>query len=63
MPLYTVIAEEHALSDEIRRKMAGEITRIHTTVMKVPRNFVRVVFLSYPEGSGSPPVWKRPLRP
>jgi phenylpyruvate tautomerase PptA (4-oxalocrotonate tautomerase family) len=52
MPLYTVIAQEHALSGETKRKMSDEITRIHTTVMKVPRNFVRVVFLSYPEGSG-----------
>jgi phenylpyruvate tautomerase PptA (4-oxalocrotonate tautomerase family) len=52
MPLYTVTTQEHALSGEIRRKMAGEITRIHTTVMKVPKNFVRVIFLSYPEGSG-----------
>jgi phenylpyruvate tautomerase PptA (4-oxalocrotonate tautomerase family) len=50
MPLYTVTAQEHALSGEIRRKMAAEITRIHATVMKVPENFVRVVFLSYPEG-------------
>lgn len=52
MPLYTVIAPERALSDEIRRKMASEITQIHTTVMKAPKKFVRVVFLSYPEGSG-----------
>jgi phenylpyruvate tautomerase PptA (4-oxalocrotonate tautomerase family) len=52
MPLYTVIAHEHALSVEIRRKMAGEITRIHSTVMKVPENFVRVVFLIYPDSAG-----------
>jgi phenylpyruvate tautomerase PptA (4-oxalocrotonate tautomerase family) len=52
MPLYTVIAQDHALSGEMKRKMADEITRIHAAVMKVPRNFVRVVFLSYPEGSG-----------
>jgi phenylpyruvate tautomerase PptA (4-oxalocrotonate tautomerase family) len=52
MPLYTVITQEHALSGETKFKMAGEITRIHAAVMKVPRNFVRVVFLSYPEGSG-----------
>jgi phenylpyruvate tautomerase PptA (4-oxalocrotonate tautomerase family) len=52
MPLYTVITQEHALSGEVKRKMAGEITRIHAAVMKVPKNFVRVVFLSYPEGSG-----------
>jgi phenylpyruvate tautomerase PptA (4-oxalocrotonate tautomerase family) len=52
MPLYTVMTQEQALSGEIKRKMAGEITRIHSTVMKVPKNFVRVIFLSYPEGSG-----------
>ena len=35
-----------------KAKIAREITRIHTAVMKVPSNFVRVVFLSYPKGSG-----------
>jgi phenylpyruvate tautomerase PptA (4-oxalocrotonate tautomerase family) len=52
MPLYTVTTQEHALSDEIRGKMAGEITQIHSTIMKVPKDFVRVIFLSFPEGSG-----------
>ena len=52
MPLYTVITQEHSLSRETKLKMADEITRIHTAVMKVPRTFVRVVFLSYPVGSG-----------
>jgi len=52
MPLYTVMTEKHSLSGDIKSKIAEEITRIHTTVMKVPRNFVRVVFLSYPAGSG-----------
>ena len=52
MPLYTVITQEHALSGETKRKIAAEITRIHTAVMKVPRGFVRVVFLSYPAASG-----------
>jgi phenylpyruvate tautomerase PptA (4-oxalocrotonate tautomerase family) len=52
MPLYTTITEEGFVSDETRAKIAKEITRIHTTVMKVPSNFVRVVFLSYPKGSG-----------
>jgi phenylpyruvate tautomerase PptA (4-oxalocrotonate tautomerase family) len=52
MPLYTVITQEHALSSETKLKMANEITRVHTAVMKVPRSFVRVVFLSYPAGSG-----------
>jgi phenylpyruvate tautomerase PptA (4-oxalocrotonate tautomerase family) len=52
MPLYTTIAEQDFLSDETKTKIAEEITRIHNTVMKVPKNFVRVVFLSYPKRSG-----------
>jgi phenylpyruvate tautomerase PptA (4-oxalocrotonate tautomerase family) len=52
MPLYTAITQEGAVSSEAKAKIAQEITRIHTTVMKVPKDFVRVVFLSYPEGAG-----------
>src|ERR1700722_4550642 len=51
MPLYTVITQD-SLSGETKLKMADEITRIHAAVMKVPRSFVRVVFLFYPAGSG-----------
>ncbi|MFZ2021257.1 MAG: tautomerase family protein [Terracidiphilus sp.] len=47
MPLYTAISEHGFLPDEVKAKFAEEITRIHTSVMKVPANFVRVVFLSY----------------
>lgn len=52
MPFYTAITQEGTVSIETKAKIAEEITRIHTTVMKVPKNFVRVVFLSYPKGSG-----------
>jgi phenylpyruvate tautomerase PptA (4-oxalocrotonate tautomerase family) len=52
MPFYTAITEEGTVSIETKAKIVEEITRIHTTVMKVPKNFVRVVFLSYPKGSG-----------
>jgi phenylpyruvate tautomerase PptA (4-oxalocrotonate tautomerase family) len=52
MPLYTAITQEGTVSAETKAKIAEETTRIHTTVMKVPKNFVRVVFLSYPKGSG-----------
>jgi phenylpyruvate tautomerase PptA (4-oxalocrotonate tautomerase family) len=52
MPLYTAITEHDWVSDETKAKLAAEITRIHATVMKVPKNFVRVVFLSYPKHSG-----------
>jgi phenylpyruvate tautomerase PptA (4-oxalocrotonate tautomerase family) len=52
MPLYTAITQERFVSDNTKVEIAREITRIHTSVMKVPSNFVRVVFLSYPKGSG-----------
>src|SRR6202789_430386 len=52
MPLYTAITKDGFVSDEKKAKIAKEVTRIHTAVMKVPSNFVRVVFLSYPKGSG-----------
>jgi phenylpyruvate tautomerase PptA (4-oxalocrotonate tautomerase family) len=52
MPFYTAITEDGFVSEEKRAKIAREITRIHAAVMKVPTNFVRVVFLSYPQGSG-----------
>jgi phenylpyruvate tautomerase PptA (4-oxalocrotonate tautomerase family) len=52
MPLYTAISQEGFLSDKTKTTIAQQITRIHSTIMKVPREFVRVVFLSYPQGSG-----------
>jgi phenylpyruvate tautomerase PptA (4-oxalocrotonate tautomerase family) len=52
MPLYTAITEHDYLSDETKAKIAEGITRIHAAVMKVPKNFVRVIFLSYPRYSG-----------
>jgi phenylpyruvate tautomerase PptA (4-oxalocrotonate tautomerase family) len=52
MPLYTAITEHDCVSDEMKSRLAEEITRIHAAVMKVPKNFVRVIFLSYPKNSG-----------
>ena len=52
MPLYTAITQHDFVSDETKAKIAEEITRVHAAVMKVPKNFVRVVFLSYPKHSG-----------
>ena len=52
MPLYTAITQDGFVSDETKAKIAKEITRIRTTIMKVPASFVRVVFLSYPKQSG-----------
>jgi phenylpyruvate tautomerase PptA (4-oxalocrotonate tautomerase family) len=52
MPLYTAITQDGAVPDQTKAKIAQEITRIHCAVMKVPKAFVRVVFLSYPKGCG-----------
>ena len=52
MPLYTTISQEGFLSEKTKTEIAQEITRIHCTIMKVPKQFVRVVLLSYPQGSG-----------
>jgi phenylpyruvate tautomerase PptA (4-oxalocrotonate tautomerase family) len=51
MPLYTAITQD-TLPDETKARIAREITRIHSTVMKVPSSFVHVIFLFYPKGSG-----------
>jgi phenylpyruvate tautomerase PptA (4-oxalocrotonate tautomerase family) len=52
MPLYTVTTQENFLSNDAKSKIAEEIARIHSTAMKVPKSFVRTVFVSYPAGSG-----------
>jgi phenylpyruvate tautomerase PptA (4-oxalocrotonate tautomerase family) len=62
MPPYTVVTRENFLSVETKSKIAGQIARIHSTVMSVPRNFVRVVFLSCQVGSGYTAGTAAPLR-
>jgi phenylpyruvate tautomerase PptA (4-oxalocrotonate tautomerase family) len=52
MPLYTAITEHDFVSDQTKARIAEGITRIHAAVMQVPRNCVRVIFLSYPEHLG-----------
>jgi phenylpyruvate tautomerase PptA (4-oxalocrotonate tautomerase family) len=52
MPLYTAITQDGTISNENKAKIADEITQIHCLIMKVPKHFVRVIFLSYPKGSG-----------
>ena len=62
MPFYTAITQEDTIAVEKKAKIAEEIIRIQTSVMKVPKNFVRVVFLSHRRGQDLP-VEGRPLRP
>jgi phenylpyruvate tautomerase PptA (4-oxalocrotonate tautomerase family) len=52
MPLYTAITEHGCVSDEMKARIAEEITRVHVAVMKVPKNLGRVIFPSYPKHSG-----------
>ena len=52
MPLYTAITQDGTISNGDKGKIADEITQIHCLIMKVPKHFVRVIFLSYPKGSG-----------
>jgi phenylpyruvate tautomerase PptA (4-oxalocrotonate tautomerase family) len=46
------MTQDGTVSDAVKAKIAEGITQIHTDIMKVPKSFVRVVFLSYPRGSG-----------
>ena len=50
MPLYQVIAHKDLLTDDLRRRIAGEITRIHTTNTGAPAVFVNVLFQDPPAG-------------
>jgi hypothetical protein len=49
-PLYTAIIQEGTISTETKAKIAEEITRIHTTVMKVPKNLDRIPRLASEHG-------------
>src|SRR3984957_16097594 len=60
MPLYTALIEEGSVPEQTKAKIAEDITNIHTAVMTVPRSFVRVIFLSYPKGSGYAAGEQRP---
>ena len=51
MPLYQVIAHKDLLTDDLRRRIAGEITKIHTTNTGAPAVFVNVLFQDPPAGS------------
>ena len=48
MPLYQVIARDDLLTDDLRRRIAGDITRIHTTNTGAPAIFVNVLFQDAP---------------
>lgn len=50
VPLYQVVAQSDLLTDDLRRRIAGEITRIHTKHTGAPAVFVNVLFQDPPAG-------------
>jgi phenylpyruvate tautomerase PptA (4-oxalocrotonate tautomerase family) len=60
MPLYTAIIEDSSVSNETKARIAEEVTRIHTSIMRVSRNFVHVIFSPYPPGAGYTACEKAP---
>jgi phenylpyruvate tautomerase PptA (4-oxalocrotonate tautomerase family) len=43
MPLYTVMTQAGALSDEAKIKLAGELTTLHSEYAGVPKNWIHIV--------------------
>ena len=62
MPIYTCTVAESTLSVDIKRELAGEIARIHSSINHVPSTYVNVAFheLSadslYTDGEAAKPV-------
>lgn len=51
MPIYTCTTAEGTLMPEVKRELAGEITRIHAEINHVPPAYVNVVFCELPRDS------------
>ena len=52
MPLYTVTTQAGQLRDDVRAKLASELTALHSEYAGVPKNWVHVIFLEYARGCG-----------
>lgn len=52
MPVYVWTSQQGTFSPEQRRSLAKAVTDIHCAATGAPRSFVRVIFHTYPEGSG-----------
>jgi phenylpyruvate tautomerase PptA (4-oxalocrotonate tautomerase family) len=52
MPLYTIMTQVGALADNVKAKLAGELTTFHAEYAGVPKNWVHVVFQDYAAGGG-----------
>ena len=52
MPLYTVTTQAGQLRDDVRAKLASELTALHSEYAGVPKNWVHIIFLEFAQGSG-----------
>ena len=52
MPLYTITTQTGALSEGDKAALAAQLTDMHSELAGVPKNWVHVVFIDYPSGSG-----------
>lgn len=52
MPLYTVTTQAGVLSEEAKRGLAAQLTKLHSEYAGVPPNWVHIVFQDYSAGSG-----------
>jgi phenylpyruvate tautomerase PptA (4-oxalocrotonate tautomerase family) len=62
MPIYTCTVAESTLSADTKRALAGEIARIHSSIVHVPSTYVNVAFHElaadglYTDGQPASPV-------
>jgi phenylpyruvate tautomerase PptA (4-oxalocrotonate tautomerase family) len=52
MPVYTWTAQEGTFSEGQKKALAKAVTDTHCDATGAPRSFVRVIFNTYPAGSG-----------
>jgi phenylpyruvate tautomerase PptA (4-oxalocrotonate tautomerase family) len=52
MPVYIWTSQQGTFSQDQRKSLAKAVTDIHCNATGAPRNFVRIIFNTYPEGSG-----------
>lgn len=52
MPVYAWTTQEGTFSQDQKKSLAKAVTDIHCGATGAPRNFVRIIFNTYPEGNG-----------
>ena len=52
MPVYAWTTQEGTFSQDQIKSLAKAVTDIHCGATGAPRNFVRIIFNTYPEGNG-----------